>query len=59
MRGMLVFEVSNRIPLYMNKKSYQDLKHVASGGRHYYAPLVVVTYCSDRLIRVNGATGSA
>ena len=45
MREMLVLEVSNGAPLNMNKKSYQGLKYIASIGRHYYAPLVSVTYC--------------
>ena len=45
MRGMLVFEVSNRVPLNVKKKSYQDLKRIALIGRHYYAPLVSVTCC--------------
>ena len=45
MREMLVFGVSNRVPLNVNKKSYQGLYHIASIGRHYYAPLVSVTNC--------------
>ena len=45
MRGKLVFGVSNRVPFIMKKKSYQDLKHIASVGRHCYAPLVSATYC--------------
>ena len=45
MKGMLVFEVSNRVPLNIHEKSYQDLKHIASVGRHFYAPPVSVTYC--------------
>ena len=45
MREMLLSEVSERLLLNMNKKKYQDLKHTASVGRHYCAPLVSVTYC--------------
>ena len=45
MRGMLVLEVSERLPLNMSKKKYQDLKHTASVGLHHYAPLVSATYC--------------
>ena len=45
MKEMLIFNVSDRVPLNIHKKSYQDLKHIASVERHSYAPLVSVTYC--------------
>ncbi len=44
MKEMLEFEVSFRVSLNIKKKSYQYLKYKASVGRHYYAPLVSVTY---------------
>ena len=59
MKEMLIYNVSDRVPLNIYKKSYQDLKHIASVERHSYAPLVSVTYYLDRRIRVDDVTAAA
>ena len=44
MRVTLVFKVSGRLSLNIDKKkNYQDSKHTASVGRHYYAQFVSAT----------------